>query len=305
MATINDIVVLAAVEATKGVDAAPTGANAIRVTNRPWPKVDGKPIDRAVVKQTLGNLPHLMNPNASVQVEITCELKGSGTAGTAPEYDPLLQACRLVRTAGAGSVAYNPSSAAASERSATVYIYADGLLWKLVGAVGDAKLNAQIGQVPTITFTLSAPYAAPAASALPTGLVYDATAPEVVSSAATFTVAGGAVNAGSFDLSLGNNVEELTQVGRHEFVVTNRAPEITTNRRSVGTAAEWNALMNAMDAAIHFQNGATAGNTVTIDAPAARRKTIGYGEQGLDVMQDVAFGLYEATSDDQFTVTFA
>jgi len=306
MATIYDTLVLAKLETTKGTDAAPVPAsNAVRVLNRPWPKVDGKPIDRQAVKQTMGNLPHLINPDASMTCELQVELKGSGTAGTAPEYAPMIQAARTSETINAGvSAVYQPTSAAASEKSATVYVYADGLLWKFIGAVADVKIDGAIGQVATATVTISAPYAAPTAAAVPTGAVFpsDNVQPLVFSSASVVTQ-GGAINVGSFSLSFGNDVQERVLTGEHAFEVANRAPEFTVNRKSVSTASEWDALMNATAATLQVTLGSIAGNIVQIDASNALRKSIGYGEQGAAIMQDVAFGLYETASDDQFTVT--
>jgi len=304
MATIYDILVLAKAETTKGTDAVPTAAtDAVRVVNRPWPKIDGKPIDRQVVKQTMGNMPHLINPDASMTVELQCELRGSGAAGTAPEIAPLLKACRLAETVNAGTdVTYQPASA--TEGSATVYIYADGLVWKFVGAVGDAKIDAQIGQAATITFTLSAPYQAPATATIPTGAAYDATQPLVFSSADVTTEGGVSIRVGQLALNMGNDVQEHTRVGYHQFVVANRNPELTLNKHAVGPTADWNNLMAAQQVALHAQLGSTAGNIVTLDAPKAVRKSLGYGEEAEAITMDATYGLYEQASDDQFTVVF-
>jgi len=305
MATIYDVLLLAKTETTKGVDAAPTpAADAIRILNRPWPSVDGKPIDREVVKQTMGRLPHLMNPDASVQLEIQCELKGSGAAGTPPEIAPLLKACRLVEVVNAGvDVQYHPATA--TEHSATIYLYADGLLWKLLGAVGTAKVEAQIGQPVKITFTMQAPYTAPVAAAVPAGASYDATQPVVFSSADVFTEGGASVRVGQFALDFGNDIQEHVRIGYHQFVVANRAPELTLNKHSVSTTADWTALMSAQQVALSAQVGNTAGNIVKVDAPKAVRKSLGYGEEAEAITLDATFGLYETTSDDQFTITFA
>jgi len=305
MATIYDVLLLAKTETTKGVDAAPTpAADAIRPLNRPWPQVDGKPIDRSVVKQTMGNLPHLMNPDASVQLEIQCELKGSGVAGTPPEIAPLLKACRLVETVTAGtSVVYQPATA--TEHSATIYLYADGLLWKLLGAVGTAKIEAQMDQPAKITFTMSAPYVAPVTAAVPAGAGFDTTEPPAFNTADVVTEGGASVRVGQFSLDMGNDVQEHTRIGYHQFVVANRNPEITFNKISGGPAADWTNLMAAQRVALHAQIGKTAGNIIQIDAPNAVRKSISYGEEAEVITMDVTFGLYESTSDDQFTITFA
>ena len=60
------------------------------------------------------------------------ELAGSGTAGTAPRYGALLQACGLSETIVAStSVTYAPVSSAFS--SATIYFNNDGIRHILTG----------------------------------------------------------------------------------------------------------------------------------------------------------------------------
>lgn len=301
MPTIFDTLVLAKIEATKGVDPVPTpAANAVRVKSVKHTK-NQTIIDRAVVKQTMGNLPHLIGKETS-QLEIVVEARGSGAAGTAPDWGCLAQACRNAETiVAATSVKYSPVSAQASEKAVTVYYYADGLLHKFIGAVGTAKVDAAIDGIAQITFTLQAAYSAPTVVACPTGAVYQSTQPLVLSSASTVSD-GAAINVGSFALDMGCDVQNHYTTGQNSFVVANRKPTVTFNKDSVSTAAEWTALSAGTNASLSATLGATAGNIMAITAPVARRVSLANNARAERVTLDVSYALFESASDDQFAI---
>lgn len=301
MATIFDQLVLAKLEVTKGTDSVPAAANdAVRVRSVKITKNQTE-ISRDVVKATMGQLAHLVGKE-TVQAEIVVELKGSGTAGTAPETSPLFQACRLAETISAGtSVSYKPSTAAASEKSASIYVYQDGLLWKLIGAVGTAKVDATIDGIITVTFTMQAAYTAPTTTAMAAGAVFDSAQPLVMNSADVISD-GAAIKVGKFGLDLGNDVQNHYTTGQNVFIVANRNPSMTFTKDSVSTVAEWSALSAGTTASLSAAFGATAGNICTITAPVGKRRSVAIGERAERHTLDVTYGLYESTSDDQFTI---
>lgn len=301
MATIFDQLVLAKLETTKGTDPTPTAsADAVRVRSVKITKNTGE-IARTVNKATMGNLPHLIGKE-SVQAEIVVELKGSGTAGTAPEISPLLQACRLAETiVSSTSVSYAPSSASASEKSATIYVYQDGLLWKMLGAVGTAKVDATIDGVSTVTFTMQSAYTAPTTTTMASGAVFDSSQPLVMSSADVVSD-GSTVKVGKFGLDLGNDVQNHYTTGQNAYIVSNRNPSVTFTKDSISTVAEWTALAAGTSASLSAAFGATAGNICTVTAPVGKRKSVAIGERAERHTLDVTYGLYESGSDDQFTI---
>jgi len=302
MATIYDRLLLAKVETTKGTDAVPTAAlNAIRCVSFAT-SVTQNNIERSVVKQTMGNLAHLVDPDASVTVEVVVELKGSGTAGTAPDIAPLMQACRMLETIAAGtSVSYNPSTAV--EKTITLYVYKDGMLWKITGAVGTYSVSSDIGSVPTATFSFQGGYITPVVAAVPVGASFEPTDPVVASTSDVITD-GLSIKAGAFSADIGNDVQEHKTTGEHSFVVTNRAPTMTFTKDSIATAAEWAALANGTDASLSATFGAVAGNITTITAPSGRRQSVAYSERAERDTLDVTYSLFESTSDDQLSVSF-
>jgi len=302
-ATIYDRLLLAKLEVTKGTDSVPAPAtDAVRCRSfKVTPNTNA--IDRNNVKQTMGNLAHLIGKQF-IQLEVVLELRGSGAAGTAPEYSPLLQACRVTETiVPATSVSYNPSSAAASEKSASIYVYEDGLLWKLLGAVGDCKMEATIDGIIIATLTMSASYLAPTVVAVPAGAVFDSSQPLVMNYADVIND-GAAIKVGKFGLDFGNDVQEHYTTGQHEFIVANRNPSCTFSKDSISTATEWTDLTAATNVALSAAFGSVAGNICTITAPVARRKNVAISERAERHLRELTYGLYESTSDDQFTIAF-
>lgn len=311
MATIYDRLLLAKTEVTKGSDPTPTaGANAIRVVSFNFsPNISA--VDRPVVKQTMGMLEQVIDPDATVQIDITVDLTGSGTAGTAPETSPLFQACRMVETATGGgtTTTYLPSTG--TEKSCTIYGYKDGMLWKALGAVGTFTISANQGEKLTATFTMSAKYVAPAVASVPSGASYKTTQAIVCSSSDVVSEAG-AIAVGAFSIDMGNDVQQHRTTQENSFVVANRAPTLTITKDSVATAAEWTALLAGSNLALSSTFGSATGNKVSFNSATpvngiggAQRQSIAYSERAERDTLDVTYGLYEGASDDQLAIVFA
>lgn len=97
-------VILAKIEGTYGVDSAPTGAaNAILVRSLDVTPLDADVVSRDVVRPFLGSQGNLI-AGQKVTVSMEIELAGSGTAGSAPAYGPLLRACGLAEVLTAAPV---------------------------------------------------------------------------------------------------------------------------------------------------------------------------------------------------------
>ncbi len=90
---LRNSTILAKIEGTYGTDAVPTGgANAILVRNLQVTPQNTELVPRDVIRPYLGNsenLPASIHGQMTFQVEIA----GSGAAGTAPPWAPLLRAC--------------------------------------------------------------------------------------------------------------------------------------------------------------------------------------------------------------------
>lgn len=308
MANKFERLLLAKAEVTKGTDPVPTETtDAIRVET-----FDVTPVSETVEHPEIGKGSMGLRAPLVVKQSITCEItmyqQGSGTAGTAPEMTPLLEACRTVHTDGASDNTFDPSSPDASENSCTIYAYRDGLLWKMIGAVGNCVITAEMGQPVKYVFSMTSDYTAPTTVAAPIGTVVwsSTTQPVIMTDAINITYDAGAVAVGSFSFDFGNNVANHYTTTENSYTVSDRAPKITISRDSVATVAVWAALIAATEVAIVGTFGLTAGNISTITATQAVREDVTYGEREERDLYNETFLLVESDSaiDDQFDIVF-
>ncbi len=67
------------------------------------------------------------------------------------------------------NVLYSPTSDEAVYKTATIYFYADGLLWTFTGALGTPSLELTTGGIGFISFEMRAQFASKSATAVPAG----------------------------------------------------------------------------------------------------------------------------------------
>ncbi|TXH52070.1 MAG: hypothetical protein E6Q97_16885, partial [Desulfurellales bacterium] len=123
-------------------------------------------VGRECVRPYLGEFNQLI-ANTHVECSFSVEMAGSGAAGTAPAYGPLLRACGLSETISAGvSVTYAPVST--TFESVTIYYQVDGIQHKITGARGTVDIDVSAGQIPAYKFKFTGIYNAPTDTALAT-----------------------------------------------------------------------------------------------------------------------------------------
>jgi hypothetical protein len=84
--------------ASYGVSSAPDGSNAVLVnSDLALTPLAGDVVSRDIIRPYMGAYEGLL-ANTQVQLTLSTEYAGSGTAGTAPRYSPLLRSCRLSET---------------------------------------------------------------------------------------------------------------------------------------------------------------------------------------------------------------
>ena len=138
--------ILAKIETVYGTDPTPTGsANAILVRNMTITPLNAEMVSRDLVRPYLGTSEQLVAAK-HVAIEFEVEMAGSGTAGTAPAYGPLLRACGLAETDGLSDVVYSPVSS--GFESVTMYHNVDGVLHKITGARGNAEFTINARAIP-------------------------------------------------------------------------------------------------------------------------------------------------------------
>lgn len=137
-------VILAGIEDNYQQDMGLNGTDhAILVESPSWSNEGVRMIERPVVKPGMAKKQKLFGGGLK-KLSCTCEVKGSGTAGTAPEIGPLLRMCGLDETIVADtSVTYAPIST--GFESGNLYYYQDGMLHKLYGVRGNVSFNMEAG----------------------------------------------------------------------------------------------------------------------------------------------------------------
>lgn len=302
--TIYNKAFLAKIETTKGTDSVPVAAtNGVRVERgyAPVPAAEKIPYDP--VKATMGALKSLVG-RKTITIEAPALIRGSGTAGTAPEIGALLQACGLVETITAStSVAYDPTTTAASLNSVSTYNYIDGVLMKALGVVGNVVLDCQINAPITANFSFSAGFDVAPTTTTAVTPTFSAVQPLVMMSADVISD-GATIKVGAFTLDLGNEIGDHHTTAQNEFTIANRKPTITLSKDSLSTVADWNALINATELSLSAAFGATAGNILTITASKSVPMSNALAERNERQTKEIVFELIETNGDDQFSVVF-
>ncbi len=200
--TLREII-LAKIEISYGVDANPVGASdAVLVNNPSWALEGSRMNERPAVRSSLGKLPQVYGGSLKA-ITFEVEVKGSGTAGTAPEMGPLLRACGMGETiVPSTSVAYTPASS--GHPSLTIYYYQDGVVHKLLGCRGNVSFTMEAGGLMMASFTFTGHSAVATDEALPTP-TYSAVTPQPYLNA-NFTINSFAAVIASFNFDLGNQV---------------------------------------------------------------------------------------------------
>lgn len=150
---VSNDVVLAKIETTYNTDSVPVpGTDAIFTMAPPQFAPEGLRMnERPGVRASLGELQRIYGGSLG-RLSFPVEIKGSGTAGTAPEIGVLLRACGMGQTIVAStSVTYRPISA--THESITLYWFEGGRKRHIMtGCRGNATVRFSAGGIPFIDF---------------------------------------------------------------------------------------------------------------------------------------------------------
>lgn len=280
---IRNSAVLAKVETTYGTDAVPTGAaNALLISNVTINPLNANNVDRDLIRPYFGGSEQLVG-SAYVELSFDVELAGSGTAGTAPAWGPLLKASAFAETVTAGQrVEYLPKTDTLD--SASIYYYDSGVVHKLLGARGDVSIKAGVGDRPTLSFRFLGLDGGITADVVP-GLTLTAwKTPAIVTDQNTNdlvlggTYAAGAVTGGTaypsrgIEVAAGNSVAHTPLVGGESIDLTARS--VTGSVTLELSAAQEVTLMGEVKSnalrTVSMQHGQTAGYKVLVHGAAVQ-----------------------------------
>ena len=300
---IRNTVILAKPETTISTDSEPTGAdNAILVSDMSITPLDAQNIPRDLVRGYFGASEELVG-TASVRVTFTSELAGSGTAGIAPAWGNLLLACAFAESVleTPDRVEYRPITDAL--KTNTIHYHDSGVLHKLLGAMGNVRLSARVGQRPTMQFDFvgkdggvsAVPNATPTLTAWKTPVAL--TMANVVDLTLGATYADGALTGGTtypstgIDLDMGNEVVFTPLLSSETVDVTNRAA--TGSIELDLTAAQEVTFMQTVKAnttqSLALTIGTTSGSKIILFMPSVQLVTPSKAE--LNGKRLIGFGL--------------
>lgn len=275
--------ILAKIESAYGSDAAPSGAaNAALVSNLSANPLNSNNVDRDLIRPHFGASEHLVG-TVYKEVSFDVELAGSGAAGTAPAWGPLLRACAFAEVVTPSQrVEYTPITD--GQESLTIYYYRSGALHKLLGARGDCTLKAVIGTRPVFSFRFMGLDGGLTATTNPTQTLSAWKTPLSVSDANTgdltfgCTYSAGALSGGTpypsrgLELPFGNAVAHTALLGGEGIDITNRA--IAGTLELDLSAADEASFMADVKAnatrSLGLVHGTVAGNKVLLYMPAVQ-----------------------------------
>lgn len=284
-------------------------ADAVLVEDLNISFADARMHERNPVKPSFGALGDLY-AGALMEVSGKVEIKASGVAGTAPEADPIYQMCGLKHTnVPVTSDTYDLAST--GHKSAALYVWEDGLLYKLTGCRGLGKAMWEIGKPGIFEFSGKAHFAGPVDEALPAP-TFDAIAP-VVAHGMAFAVDGFSPNISAFNVDLGGSLavpDDITAAdgfGEVRIVgprrVTGGFDPLATLVATYDWVAKWQA--NGPGASLTTGVvGAVAGNRYQVTLPDVQYREIGRGDNAGVRKREIGFLARETAGDDEFTLAF-
>jgi hypothetical protein len=301
--------ILAKIESTYGTDPTPDAAtNAILTTGLQRTIYEGNTVERNLDRATLG-ADEQINTGPYATVTFGVELAGSGTAGTAPAWGPLLRACGWAETVDAGvDVEYAPVSE--DYESVSLYYDQDGERQIIKGCRGTVRFMLSPGQIPMLQFTFTGLYAKPAAITPVTPDISSFLTPLPVNKTNTPTCTIGAYSAimQSLELDWGGQVPYLNMVNLEEVFVVDRAPvgNMTILAPRIGDKdmfALGESHNGVTTSAFSFVHGINAGNICTFSGPKAQLSGIQETDISGELGYQFGLRLLPDSGDDELVLT--
>lgn len=282
---IRNTVILAKIETTYGTDAVPTeAANAILISNPTINPLVSNEVNRDLIRPWLGGGGQLVG-TFNIEISFDVELAGSGTAGTAPAYGPLLRACGFAETVTASvRTEYNPVTPVAD--SLSIYYFSDGLKHVARGCRGDVSIKMGSQERPVLSFKFIGLDGGPVVATPAAVTLAGFKQPLVISEAntgdltfgCTYTAATPALTGGTgypskgLELALGNTINYMPLLGGESVDVTQR--EVTGKMTIDLTPTLESTFLSNVKAnslqALGLMHGTTAGGKVMVFMPSVQ-----------------------------------
>lgn len=302
-------IILFKVQTTHGVDPLPTAAaNAVLVYDLSTKPLVSSKKERKPVRGFPGKNPSKL-ADQHIEISFKVELAGSGAAGTAPAVGPLLRTSALAELITAGQkVEYTPIID--SQEEGTFYYHKDGALHKIVDAKGEATLTLLKGDVAMASFRFIGRVGGRVVTANPATPAYTSWKDALIvndTNTGDLTLGGTAYPSTGFEFSFGNALAFKTLLGKEVVRISDRNPsgKVSLDLTPTEELALIAKTENSETLSLSIAHGTTAGNIVTISAPAAQLLEPNEEEQNGDMMHGFSVDLLPVNGLDEFKITFA
>ena len=269
--SMKNMLLLAKTHVTAGVDPVPTpAANAILVRGMTPQLINADFVDRNNIRGYKGNFGKLVVGVHRI-FEFEVELAGSGAAGTAPKWAPLLLACGFSETLVAvTSATYAPVTS--GEPAVAMYAYVDGLLFKMLDSKGTVSFDLNAKQIPVMKFKFIGEYSTATDVAFPTTQVFTGfQKPLTVGkiNTPTFSMFGLAAVCENLSFDVANNLVYRDLIGASGPYSSDRQPagSATIELPAIAAANFGEIARLGTEGVMQVIHGTTAGNIIQIDAP--------------------------------------
>jgi hypothetical protein len=307
MAKWRNRLLLAVIESVYGTAPTMDGEDALLISEIDVTPIEVELKDRELITGVFGNTEKVISGRMS-RATFSVELAGSGTAGTAPKYDPILRACGFDETISTGvSVTYLPVST--SHESVALTFYADGTKHVLRGCRGTFGLEMSAGEIPKINFDLMGLYTAAAAEANPSATFTAQAKPVAVNSENTTPVSvhGYAACLESLSLDLANEVVFRQLAGCTQKVeITDRKPsgELSIEAPALASKDYFAALSSQATGVLSVKHGQAAGNICTLSMPAINIGGVSYADSQGVLMLNMPYMPNPDEGNDEISFVF-
>lgn len=311
-------VIAVAIETTPGTALAPTlPGDATTLVYDPQVAPDPQVTPLNPVHSKLSKRGHVVG-GRSIRFTFRTELRGSGTAGTAPTYSKLLQASGLKETLVAiTSATYAPDDETL-DKTVTLDFYDHRRRFRIVGGKVNFKIHANAGEPGWIDFEVRGkmdptdPLTDDGTDGL-AAITYGTTKPPVFmgTNIASFFTQNPLLN--SFELDAGNSITLVPSAndptGFKRSHIVDRNPVGSFDSEKVENATFGSTLIGrwvtGTTGALSVALGATAGNIITIAAAVIQITQVTPGDRegiGTDQVQYAILGTPD--SDAEYSIAF-
>jgi len=260
-------------EATQGTKETLAGADFLQAFGFGFtPEIENHA--REVMSGNLSNFQSIKGRRLG-KCNFSVRLKGSGTAGTAPNWGKVLKACGFSETiVGGTSVTYLPASLTANISSVTIGIWIDGVLFQMWGCRGNAKIKMVAGQAGQIDFEFQgANWSFTDASLLASLTPMTTKSQPFLSASYTYQTFAECIE--NLDIDMGNVLQPDSDIntasGYKLIEITKRRPIGSTDPRMELVATNDNVGKFSANTAgvLTYALTGSAGNIITVNIPQA------------------------------------